>query len=121
MWTSGRKCNYRGCEAARFQPAIRNGWLWMGRKTAIPDPFNRALCPYCEWSPKGGLGVPQPDNREIYSKGRDEACVAVLNNLYGDGLKWHDIACYHTKPFICEDSEQLLKYARATSPELNIF
>ena len=35
-------------------------------------------------------------------------------------FRWHDIACYHTKPYVCEDSEMLLKYAKSTNPELNI-
>ena len=47
--------------------------------------------------------------------------MADYTFTYQDGIKWHDIACYHTKPFICEDSEQLLEYARLTNPELNIF
>ncbi len=34
-------------------------------------------------------------------------------------MKWHDIACYHTKPYLCEDSELLLDYVRGTNPELN--
>ena len=59
----------------------------------------------------------------------------MLNNFYGDGavsclfLKiyrfvstmlpqvWHDIACYHKKWFICEDSDKLMEFARTTSPE----
>ena len=102
MWTSGRKCNYRGCEAARFQPAIQNGWIWMSSRVRIANPFDRSLCPHCAWSRGGGLGIPQPDNREIYSKLRDEACLAVMNNVYGDGLSWHDIACHHVKTVICE-------------------
>ena len=24
----------------------------------------------------------------------DEACLAVLNNKYNDGIQWHDSACY---------------------------
>ena len=47
----------------------------------------------------------------------DEACIAMLNNFYADGAVWHDIACYHTKPFICEDSDQLLEYVQALQPE----
>jgi hypothetical protein len=43
------------------------------------------------------LGLPQPDNRE-----GDEVCVAVLNNAYGDGIKFHDVSCRHAKPIICE-------------------
>ncbi|XP_071536177.1 uncharacterized protein [Panulirus ornatus] len=43
-------------------------------------------------------GRPQPDNSE---KG-GEHCLAVLNNFYKDGIKWHDVACYHEKPIVCE-------------------
>ena len=39
-----------------------------------------------DWSKSGGDGQPQPDNREFRVEGQhDEACVAVLNNFYGDG------------------------------------
>ena len=39
-----------------------------------------------DWSKSGGDGQPQPDNREFLVEGQhDEACVAVLNNFYGDG------------------------------------
>ena len=40
--------------------------------------------------------------------------------FFQDGIKWHDIACYHTKPFVCEDSDQLLEFVRATHPEMNV-
>ena len=29
-------------------------------------------------------------------------CLAILNNVYNDGIKWHDVACHHRKPTICE-------------------
>ena len=29
-------------------------------------------------------------------------CLAVLNNFYNDGVKWHDVTCNHRKPTICE-------------------
>ena len=39
-----------------------------------------------DWSKSGGDGQPQPDNREFRVEGeQDEACIAVLNNFYGDG------------------------------------
>ena len=45
-------------------------------------------------------GGPQPDNRE-----GNEFCLAVLNNFYdNEGIAFHDIACYHRKPVICEAS-----------------
>ena len=68
-----------------------------------------------------GKNVAQPDNAEFDINESVEACMGILNDIYEDGIKWHDIACYHTKPFVCEDSEQLLEYARLTNPELNIF
>ncbi|XP_042235050.1 C-type lectin galactose-binding isoform-like [Homarus americanus] len=50
------------------------------------------------WSHTGANGYPQPDNRE---DGK-EFCLAVLNNFYQDGIRWHDVACHHEKPIICE-------------------
>lgn len=48
-------------------------------------------------------GLPQPDNR---AAGEDppspETCLAILNNFYADGIKWHDVACHHKKPTVCE-------------------
>merc|ERR1712154_20344 len=49
------------------------------------------------WSHTGGAGRRQPDNRE-----GNESCLAVLNNFYNDGVKFHDVACHHQKPVICE-------------------
>lgn len=49
------------------------------------------------WSHTGGNRRPQPDNRE----GR-ETCLGVLNGVYNDGIKFHDISCHHRKPVICE-------------------
>merc|ERR1739844_235155 len=50
-----------------------------------------------EWSNTGGARRPQPDNRE-----GNENCVAILNNFYNDGIKFHDVACHHRKPALCE-------------------
>ena len=41
--------------------------------------------------------LPQPDNRD-----RPENCLAVLDNVYRDNLKWHDVKCDHAKPTVCE-------------------
>ncbi|XP_053635134.2 pulmonary surfactant-associated protein D-like [Cherax quadricarinatus] len=65
-----------------------NGFRWLNG-----EPFSVA-----DWSHTGGLRRPQPDNRE----GGQENCLAVLNNFYNDGIKWHDVACHHVKPVICE-------------------
>jgi hypothetical protein len=50
----------------------------------------------------------------------DEACLAVLNNFYSDGVVWHDIACHHKKFFVCEDSPTLLKYIEDTNPGVKL-
>ena len=65
-------------------------------------------------------GVRQPDNREGAQGGETESCMAVLNNFYGDGIKWHDVACAHEKPIVCEDVEGHIQFARQNFPNLRI-
>ncbi|XP_040574489.1 uncharacterized protein [Lepeophtheirus salmonis] len=105
IWTSGRKCNFKGCDHSSLQPPITNGWFWASNKIRIPNPF-ASKCQHCVWSKTG----PQPDNREGITAGRDEACLAVLNNVYNDGITWHDVACHHKKPVICESRRFVLKF-----------
>merc|ERR1712150_67773 len=57
---------------------------------------------------------------EFDINGSVEACMGLLNDIYEDGVKWHDIACYHTKPFICEESDQLLEFMRSSEPDEHI-
>ena len=67
--------------------------------------------------------IGQPDNAEYLLKPSQvtvEACLAVHNNWYDDGISWHDVACYHRKPFLCEDSEALMRKARQLSPNVQI-
>jgi len=45
-----------------------------------------------------GLRGPQPDGQG------SEDCLAILNNLYSDGVKFHDVGCSHDKPTVCEAS-----------------
>ena len=45
------------------------------------------------WSDRGATG-PQPEG--------NGDCLAILNNVYNDRVKYHDVACHHTKPTICE-------------------
>ncbi|XP_037087807.1 L-selectin-like [Pollicipes pollicipes] len=75
IWTSGR--------------IDSSGYFFWTARGRLVKPFN--------WSRTGGAGRPQPDNREGH-----EDCLAVLNNVYNDGIVWHDVACDHRKPFICE-------------------
>jgi len=66
------------------------------------------------------LKIPQPDNAEEDINGKKESCLGLLNNVYEDGVKWHDIACYHPKPFMCEDSDALLEYVAATNEGIRL-
>merc|ERR1712008_12004 len=90
IWTSGRLCNFKGCDRDDLQPVNVNGWFWSG----------------------SGVKMAQPDNAEFEINGSVEACMGILNDIYQDGVVWHDIACYHTKPYVCEDSDQLLDFVR---------
>lgn len=48
------------------------------------------------WSTGGSRG-PQPDGGF-----GSENCLAILNNVYNDRVKFHDVGCSHTKPTVCE-------------------
>merc|ERR1712223_2064919 len=95
IYTSGRKCNFqnKGCDGAHLQPINVNGWFWAGAGNGRIPPTN-APHPEAAWSSTGETGIPQPDNYEGIQEFHDEACLAVLNNKYGDGIKWHDVACH---------------------------
>ena len=109
IWTGGRKCNFKGCERPDLQPAIVNGWYWAPTGIRIRA---KSECRICDWSHTGFFKQPQPDNREKRRdprNGKDEACIAILNDFYNDGIKWHDVACHHTKPIICQEMPNLLE------------
>jgi len=107
FWTSGRKCNFDGCDKPEFFPKLVNGWFWSANQVKMP-PTNGNQ--FHDWSHTGGNGVAQPDDREHRQGGEEEACMAVLNDFYGDGIKWHDVACHHEKPVICEDEPGHLRF-----------
>jgi len=44
----------------------------------------------------------------------DEACLAVMNNKYNDGIAWHDVACHTRSVIVCEDSDQLMNLIQST-------
>jgi len=61
---------------------------WQNGKS---EPVQRGQHP---WSFTGRTG-PQPDG--------GEKCLAILNDVYRDGVKFHDVACHHRKPVVCEE------------------
>ena len=68
-------------------------WIGLTLEGEIIEPAKHHMTVYFS------AGRAQPDNRE-----GNEVCLAVLNNFYGDGVKFHDVACHHRKPVICEDA-----------------
>merc|ERR1711971_1219201 len=77
----------------------RQRYFWTGgqvRNGRISWPSGRRYNDVA-WSHTGGVKLPQPDNRE-----GDEVCLAVLNNFYADGIRFHDVSCHHKKPVICQ-------------------
>lgn len=61
IWTSGRKCNFAGCDRPDLQPPNQNGWFWSGSGAKIGPTTQRNTG---DWSYTGGYGQAQPDNRE---------------------------------------------------------
>jgi len=122
FWTSGRLCDFDGCDRPDFFPKNINGWFWSANQARLAPTDSRTA--FHDWSATGGFSPspkPQPDNREqTQLGGESESCMAVLNNFYGDGIKWHDVACHHEKPIICEDVEGHLAFARQTFPNIRI-
>jgi len=112
IWTSGRLCNFDGCDRDDFFPKNINGWFWAANNAKMNPTNGRS---FQEWSHTGGSSKKQPDSRE-----GEEACMAVLNNFYDDGIKWHDVACHHEKPIVCEDTEGHLNFARQNFPNIQI-
>jgi len=129
IYTSGRKCNFqnKGCDAPHLSPINVNGWFWAGANNDRIPPTDRPAPGTSYWSRTGEKGEPQPDNYEGIKEGpinaennigitieglqefHDEACLAVLNDKYNDGVVWHDVACHFRSVIVCEDSDQLIK------------
>jgi len=130
IYTSGRKCNMlHKCEAPHLQPVNIHGWFWADTNKRIPPTNIYSRTTF--WSRTGEKGSPQPDNFTGEKAGKldnvkddsgltvdglqeyyDEACLAVLNNRYNDGIQWHDVPCFFRSMIICEDSEMQMRRMR---------
>lgn len=60
IWTSGRLCDFKGCERTDLQPIPVNGWFWTAELQKLASTTQRDQN---DWSETGGIGKPQPDNR----------------------------------------------------------
>lgn len=88
IWTSGRMCDFKGCDRPDLQPVSVNGWFWTAELQKIAPTTDRSQG---DWSENGGIGLPQPDDREYKQGGAHEHCLALLNQFYNDGVNWHDV------------------------------
>ena len=51
FWTSGRKCNFDGCDKPEFLPKNINGWFWSANQVKM-GPTNGGQ--FHDWSHTGG-------------------------------------------------------------------
>ena len=83
--------NYSGLTAGKLGKSIQSPTAWSMTFT----------WPMCLDEVKDTSGLTVEGLQEFY----DEACLAVLNNKYSDGIQWHDVPCYFRSRIICEDSD----------------
>lgn len=105
-------CDFAGCDRPDLQPVQTHGWVnfnkifhhflyftrymrifliwidqfWTAELQKIAPTTDRSQG---DWSPQGGIGLPQPDDREYKQGGAHENCLALLNQFYNDGVNWH--------------------------------
>jgi len=121
--TSGRLCDgeVEGCDQPRFQPLSINGWFWASTLQMMPPTNQRSNRFYNNWSTTGPKGIPQPDGTLKANGWGNEACVALLDNKFNDGLKWHDEPCNNRRVLVCEDLPQPnINFVRNQNPGVNI-
>jgi hypothetical protein len=96
IWTSGRLCDFKGCEGRNdLEPKAINGWFWSANREKIPPTNKQPIgWGYNPWSRSGHKKIPQPDNAEFDINQTSESCLSVLNNVYGDGIQWHDVSSF---------------------------
>lgn len=110
-----------------MQPTSINGWFWTAELQKLAATTDRRQN---DWSENGGIGQPQPDNRELQQGGGNrsnifmtyeyanhffffiapENCLAILNNFYNDGVHWHDVGKLRKKLCFRFDMHLLIFY-----------
>ena len=105
VWTSGRLCDKEvdGCDQPRFQPYNINGWFWAATLGTMGPTNNFSGRKFNAWSGSGPTGRAQPDGILKQDGFGEQACLAVLDNFFNDGLSWHDTKCNDRRHIVCED------------------
>jgi len=105
VWTAGRLCDKEvdGCEAERFQPYNINGWFWASTLQSMGQTNVFSGRRFNGWSDTGPRQKPQPDGILKADGFGEQACTALLDNFFNDGLSWHDTKCNDRRHIVCED------------------
>ena len=91
-WTSGRKCNFDGCDREDLKPSLINGWFWPPTGVKIL-PNEEGTRPTGPWSATGGDGKPQPDNRELRVTVNIFLNILGIDIYYFNGPNLHSPKC----------------------------
>lgn len=121
--TSGRLCDgeVEGCDQPRFQPLHINGWFWASSLKMMPPTNQQSQRFYNNWSSTGPGGRRQPDGTLKPNGWGNEACMALLDNKFNDGLKWHDEPCNNRRVLVCEDLPvPNINFVRNANPNVRI-
>lgn len=121
--SSGRLCDgeVEGCDQPRFQPLHINGWFWASSLKMMPPTNQQSQRFYNNWSTTGPNGRSQPDGTLKSNGWGKEACMALLDNKYNDGLKWHDEPCNNRRVMVCEDLPvPNINFVRNQNPNVRI-
>jgi hypothetical protein len=123
VWTSARLCDKEvdGCEADRFQPYNIRGWFWAATLGLMGDTNVKSGRKFNGWSHTGPNGKPQPDGILKADGFGNQACAALVDNKFNDGLAWHDTKCNDRRQIICEDLPRgNIQFVRQQNPGVKI-
>merc|ERR1711970_770586 len=123
VWTSGRLCDkgVDGCEQARFQPYNIRGWFWAATLQGMGDTNVYNGRKFNGWSTTGPINKAQPDGLLKADGFGARACMALLDNFFGDSLSWHDTKCNDRRLIVCEDLPRgNINFVRQNNPGIRI-
>jgi len=123
VWTSGRLCDKEvdGCDVPRFQPYNIRGWFWAATLGLMGETNVFDGRKFNGWSFTGPSGKSQPDGILKADGFGQEACMALLDNKFNDGISWHDTKCNDRRLIICEDLPRgNINFVRQKNPGVHI-
>jgi len=123
VWTSGRLCDKEvdGCDQPRFQPYNIRGWFWASTLQGMGETNVLNGGRFNAWSQTGPLKKVQPDGVLKADGFGEQACAALLDNFFNDGLTWHDTKCNDRRLIVCEDLPAgNINFVRQQNPDINI-